>query len=432
WLKSQNDEIKKWLDTVCFPANPGEFCMVPNNRNELQMVVQGIFDDQDILQAGLLARGLPPGDYAFANLDDNSMTLAATAWGLGAYQFSKYKTMRNLRAKLCVDKCVDVKALESVVCAIYLIRDMVNTGTQDMNTHELADKVEEVAHAHGATFSKIVGKDLLKANYPMIYAVGKGSVSEPQLLELRWGDPEHPKVTLVGKGVCFDTGGLNLKFSDGMRYMKKDMAGAAHVLGLAQMIMQQGLPINLRVLIPAVENAISGNAYHPGDVLQSRKGLTVEVTNTDAEGRLVLGDALTEAASESPELIIDIATLTGAARAALGTELSAMFTDDETLAMKILEHSFNVVDPIWRLPLYKPYRTLLQSPVADLTNAVLIPNTGGAITAALFLQEFVGSQTSWVHFDIMGWNLLARHVGIEGAEANVVRALFAYLKERFT
>lgn len=432
WVNKQTAETQAWINTMSFTAIPSEICLIPNNRNELQMVVQGIIDNNDMMQVGTLARCLPPGDYRLA-IEDNLrfLTLASTAWGLGAYQFCRYKLGQKFNAKLCLDERLDAEELQSVVSAVHLIRDMVNTGPQDMNTSQIAAKAREIATAHGAKLHEIVGDDLLKANYPMIHAVGRGSHFPPHLLDLRWGNPEHPKVTLVGKGVCFDTGGLDLKSDVGMRFMKKDMAGAAHVLGLAQMVMQRNLPINLRVLMPVVENAISGNAYHPGDVLTSRKGITVEINNTDAEGRLILADALTEAVSESPELIIDIATLTGAARAALGTDLSAMFTDDEALAQDLLEHSSAELDPIWRMPLYKPYKMLLKSVVADLSNAVLMANTGGAITAALFLQEFVGSQVPWVHFDIMAWNPLTKPQGTEGAEANVVRALYAYLSERF-
>jgi leucyl aminopeptidase len=432
WLTQQKDSLRSWAHRVGFQARKGEICIVPATDGGISAVLLGVSDREDALQVGILPSKLPAGNYSLA-LDGeiHMLSCAATAWGLGSYRFTRYKSAEPYTAKLLIPSQCDAAEINQTVSAIYRVRDLINTSPQDMNTSHLAAAAHEVAQECGAEYNQIEGVDLLTENYPMIYAVGKGSESEPHLIDLHWGKKTHPKVTLVGKGVCFDTGGLDLKNADGMRYMKKDMGGAAHVLGLAQMIIQAKLPIQLRVLIPAVENAISGSAYHPGDVLKSRKGLTVEVTNTDAEGRLILADALTEAASEEPVLIIDIATLTGAARVALGHEIGALFTDDDTLANDLLRHAKITQDPLWRLPIYQNYRAALDSPVADLCNAAMPPFTAGAINAALFLKEFVGEKISWAHLDIMAWNPRATSTGPEGAEANAIRAIYSYLKERF-
>jgi leucyl aminopeptidase len=300
-----------------------------------------------------------------------------------------------------------------------------------MGPADLSSAAKKLAAEYKAKFSEIVGDDLLKQNYPAIHAVGRASTNPPRLIDITWGNKKHPKLTLVGKGVCFDTGGLDIKPAAGMLGMKKDMGGAAHVLGLASLIMHAKLPVRLRVLIPAVENVISGNAYKPGDVINTRKGLTVEIGNTDAEGRVILADALFEASSEKPELILDFATLTGAARVAMGTDISALFTNDNHLANELINLGEKLLDPIWRMPLYTPYRKLIESPIADLNNAPL-SLYGGAITAALFLKEFVGNNISWAHFDIMAWNASSSSAHPEGAEAMAIRAVFEYLQHRFS
>jgi len=297
-----------------------------------------------------------------------------------------------------------------------------------MPTH-LSDAIKAVGAMFGASVTEIVGDDLLTQNYPMIHAVGRASVIAPRLIDLRWGHENHPKVTLVGKGVCFDTGGLDLKPASGMALMKKDMGGAATLLGVAQAVMSAKLPVRLRLLVPAVENAVSGNAFRPSDVLATRKGITVEVGNTDAEGRLVLGDALTEAASEYPALLIDCATLTGAARTALGPDLPAMFTDNEALAGDLIAAAAHTFDPLWRLPLWAPYRKMIDSKVADINNAGESP-FAGAITAALFLKEFVGEAAPWVHIDLYAWNKSSRPGRPEGGEAYCQRALFELIAKR--
>ncbi len=432
WLETQEPSLRNWVQRFGFRAKKGEVCLVPKSEDNILCVILGIADREDALQVGILPSKLPEGVYSLAvDWKDSLLDCAAIAWGLGGYRFTRYKKSEPYRAKLVIPASSDSSEIQRTVTAIYRVRDLINTTPHDMNTTHLAAAAQEIARECGASFNQIIGADLLTENYPMIYAVGKGSESEPQLIDLRWGNQNHPKVTLVGKGVCFDTGGLDLKSADGMRLMKKDMAGAAHVLGLAQMIMQANLPIQLRVLIPAVENAISGSSYHPSDVLKSRKGLTVEVGNTDAEGRLILADALTEAASEKPELIIDIATLTGAARVSLGHEIGALFTDDDTLANELLKHSKITLDPLWRLPIYKPYREGLESPVADISNIAIPMFTAGAINAAVFLKEFVGEGISWAHFDIMAWNPRASYMGPEGGVANAIRAIYSYLKQRF-
>ncbi len=432
WLVSQAEPIRDWASQVNFKAKKAEICVVPAEKTGIMCVLLGVADRNDALQVGVLSSRLPSGRYSLVSeWSEPLLSSAAIAWGLGSYRFTRYKKAEPYGAKLFIPSLCDADDIQRIVSATYRVRDLINTPPQDMNTHNLAAAAHMLAEECGAEFNQIEGVDLLTEHYPMIYSVGKGSESEPYLLDLRWGKKTDPKLTLVGKGVCFDTGGLDLKSADGMRTMKKDMAGAAHVLGLAQMIMQAQLPVQLRVLIPAVENAISGKAYHPSDVLNSRKGLTVEVTNTDAEGRLILADALTEAAREEPDLIIDIATLTGAARVALGHEIGALFTDDEQLASDLLRHAEITRDPLWRLPLYTPYRPALDSPVADLCNAATAPYNAGAITAALFLKEFVSPDSSWAHIDIMAWNPRATSLGPEGGEANSIRAVYSYLKERF-
>ena len=295
---------------------------------------------------------------------------------------------------------------------------------------QLATATQALGQAFGASVDQLIGDELLAQNYPLIHAVGRASAHPPRLLDLRWGDPGHPKITLIGKGVCFDSGGLDLKPSSAMRLMKKDMGGAATALGLARLIMSSGLPVRLRVLVAAVENAVAGNAFRPGDVLRSRRGLTVEIHNTDAEGRLVLCDALAEASDERPELMIDFATLTGAARVALGTDMPALFCNDDELANGLLTAAAQEQDPFWRLPLHRPYRDMLDSKIADLANASE-SSYAGAITAALFLQEFVPTDLPWVHFDLMAWNLKTQPGRPEGGEAMGLRALFAWLEQRY-
>ncbi|MDX1451689.1 MAG: leucyl aminopeptidase family protein [Oleiphilaceae bacterium] len=412
--------------------------LVLGETGELSYVVYCIADITDYFVAGELPNLLPAGNYAL-ELDDldktdlNPETLQqrfAESWGLAAYRYDRYKSDERPPANLSLS---DVKLRDrarATVKAISLTRDLVNAPASDMMPEHLSEASRQLAAEYGAEFNEIVGDDLLSQNYPMIHAVGRASVHAPRLIDLHWGDPKHPKITLVGKGVCFDSGGLNLKPGNYMRLMKKDMGGAAHVLGLAELIMANKLPVRLRVLVPAVENAVSGNAFRPGDVLPTRKGLTVEIDNTDAEGRLVLCDALAEADTEQPDVLIDFATLTGACRVALGTELPGMFCNNDDLAHGIFSGGSRSGDPVWQLPLHKPYQDMLKSDIADTVNSAASPYAG-AITAALYLQLFVSDTTPWLHFDVMAWNLRKLPGRPVGGEAFGIRAVFAYLQERF-
>ncbi|MFM8355107.1 MAG: leucyl aminopeptidase family protein, partial [Gammaproteobacteria bacterium] len=323
----------------------------------------------------------------------------------------------------------DLAAIGALAFATGLARDLINTPAADLQPGHLAAEAEALADTHGAPCSVLTGDELLDANFNTIHAVGRAAYDEPRLIDFSWGDPAHPLVVLVGKGVCFDSGGLDIKPPNGMRTMKKDMGGAAITLGLAHLVMAAGLPVRLRVLIPAVENAIDGNAFRPGDVIATWKGLTVEIDNTDAEGRLILCDALALAAADKPALIVDFATLTGAARSAVGTELAAMFCNDDSIASAISAAGERVDDPVWRMPLHEPYAAMLESKIADLVNSASSPYAG-AITAALFLERFV-DHCPWVHFDVMAWNVRNRPGRPEGGEAMGMRAVFEFLRERF-
>lgn len=426
WLESQTAFVKQWLSANKFHPEAVKFNIIPDPLGKINFVLLSVPENNNFWTAGLLPFSLPEGIYHF---EKPSFDLSIV-WGLGAYQFIQYKKPLRLAAQLFLPKEIDAILVNNIVESIYWVRDLINIPTDDMGPTELSLAAENLAKNYQASFKQIIGDDLLKENYPLIHSVGRASDDAPRLIDLRWGDPKHPKVTLVGKGVCFDTGGLDIKPSSAMLLMKKDMAGAAHVLGLARMIMEAGLPICLRVLIPAVENAVSGNAYRPGDILKSRKGLTVEIGNTDAEGRLVLSDALCEAASDKPELLIDISTLTGAARVALGTDLAALFANQNPIANEVLQHAESVSDPMWRLPLFSSYRESLDTPFADINNCS-IDSYGGAITAALFLKEFVPDTIPWIHFDLMAWNVRPRPGRPQGGEAMALRALFSYLLERF-
>lgn len=428
WLAKQNEFTRNWLATSNHRWEPAATALIPNSEGKLNRVVCCIADEKDFWSVGSLPLSLPPGIYRFEQqLPDLRFSIV---WGMGAYQFSRYKKSSKTPAQLFLADQATLSQITNIVEATHWVRDLINTPADDMGPSELAHEAVLLAKDFGAKITQTVGRELLKNNYQAIYTVGRASDDEPRLIELRWGSKTHPKVTLVGKGVCFDTGGLDLKPASGMALMKKDMSGAAHVLGLARMIMIAKLPIYLRVLMPVVENSVSGNAYRPGDVIKTRKGLTVEVGNTDAEGRLILADALAEAVSENPDLIIDIATLTGAARVAVGTELTALFTNRDELAVNLVQYGEKEFDPLWRLPLYKPYREQISSTIADINNASPEP-FAGSITAALFLKEFVPDEIPWVHLDMMAWNTKTKPGRPAGGEATSLRALFAYLQDRF-
>lgn len=428
WLASQNEETKTWLAANQFRPEVSKIQIIPDAKHNIAQVLCCVTEAENFWEIGNLSIVLPEATYRF-EVPESLYYSYALAWALGAYQFTRYKKPLCNPAKLYLSQTLFEK-VGNIAEAIYLVRDLINTPTDDMGPTELGDIAKKLANDYGATCKQIIGDELLKQNYATIYTVGRASDDAPRLIDLRWGNSQHPKVTLVGKGVCFDTGGLDLKSSSYMLLMKKDMAGGAHALGLARMIMQAKLPVCLRVLIPAVENAVAGNAYRPGDIIKSRKGLTIEIGNTDAEGRLILADALTEAVSEKPELLIDLSTLTGAARVALGTELPALFANHDGLAEALIQHGIKNRDPMWRLPLFGLYREFLNSNIADINNNSTEPYAG-AITAALFLKEFVPDDIPWVHFDMMAWNLRPRPGRPQGGEAMTLRALFSYLEERF-
>lgn len=431
WLERQDEPTRRWLAATGFQGKPGSICLIPSSPAALGKVIAAIQSRSDPWALGDLPVALPAQDYYLeASWPAELLERALVGWGLGAYQFTRYRSEEQPRARLAVPQTCDAAAVRNAIEAIYLIRDLINTPAEDMMPEQLADAMARLAREFGGEFQQMVGEELLANNFPAIHAVGRASQRTPRLLDLRWGDESHPKLTLVGKGVCFDSGGLDLKPAKAMRLMKKDMGGAAHAVGLARLIMAAVLPVRLRVIVAAVENAVSGNALRPGDIIRTRKGLTVEIDNTDAEGRLILADALAEGGREKPDLMVDFATLTGAARTALGTDIPALFCLQDEVAAELLSGAEYEQDPLWRLPLYRPYRALLESKIADLINAPDSPYAG-AITAALFLSEFVPEETPWVHFDLMAWNLTSRPGRPEGGEAMGIRGVFRYLLERF-
>lgn len=427
-----NSATNTWIDSIQFLPKPGEVCLVPGKGGVVDRVLIGTRESPDLWTLAHLPYRLPQGLYELAQSEDCGVHGGlALGWALGSYKFSRYRKPTRDPAQLVVPDAKVLADARRLAEATFLVRDLINTPANDMGPAELVQVGQQVAEVGRAAFSVISGEDLLTQGYPAIYAVGQGSHRAPHLIDIRWGPTDAPKVTLVGKGVCFDSGGLDIKPADNMLLMKKDMGGAAHVLGLAQSVMAQNLRINLRVLIPAVENSISGRSFRPGDVIRTRSGKTVEVGNTDAEGRLILCDALAEADLENPELIIDVATLTGAARVAVGTSIAAMFTGSDKLADDLGRCSMVQQDPIWRLPLWSGYQDDLNSRVADLNN---IPDHryAGAITAALFLQAFVSNPETWVHFDIMGWNTTDLPGRPLGGEALSMRTLDAFIARRYS
>jgi leucyl aminopeptidase len=432
-IAQNHPDSQAWAEATGFKADPNSICLVPGEGGSIAKVLVGRPDGVNTWTLGNLSTALPPHTYT---LDDDWTPEQATklwlGWRLGEYRFTTYKRPKaQIRATLVPPARADAAYVQHTVAATALVRDLINTPAGDMGPEQLEAAAQALADTHAAEISVIQGDDLLQQGYPLIHAVGRASHQAPRLIDLTWGQADHPKITLVGKGVCFDTGGLDIKPAAGMKLMKKDMGGAAHVLGLAAMIMGLQLPVRLRVLIPAVENSIAGNALHPLDVVPSRRGLTVEVGNTDAEGRLVLADALWEAVSEEPEpeLLIDFATLTGAARIALGTELPACFCNDPTVAATLLDRGIQTDDLLWQMPLHQPYRPMIDSKVADLSN-ISDSSYGGAITAALFLKEFTKPTIPWVHIDVMAWNTRSLPGRPEGGEAIAMRAVFALIQSR--
>jgi leucyl aminopeptidase len=431
WVKKQPADLKKWLALHEFAGKAGSYIALPDTNGTIDKILCGVEFPLNIWSIAHLPTKIPAGTYhmegSFKADEANNLTLG---WALATYEFSKYKKSSKKFAELVAPKNCYIPLTKSFFEAICWARDLINTPANDMNPEALAGEAASWAKGEKAKVNIIKGEELLKKNYPMIYTVGKAADPPPHLVDINFPRKNAPKITLVGKGVTFDTGGLDIKTASGMKIMKKDMGGAANVLALAKVIIETKLPVQLRILLPIVENAVSGNAMRPLDIVPTRKGITVEIGNTDAEGRLILCDALFEADNETPDLIIDCSTLTGAARVALGTDIPVFFTDDNKLAGKLLEISERESDPLWRLPLWKGYRSMLDTPNADLSND---PDSsyGGAITAALFLKEFISKTKSWIHVDMMAWNLQNKAGRPQGGEAMAIRALYQLIKENY-
>jgi leucyl aminopeptidase len=424
-------ELSAFADAAGFEPKAGRQLLLPGKNGQafggVLFGLEGADETKDLFSPGRLPQNLPSGTYRFAN-EPHDTRLAALAFALGTYRFTRYRKAEARDIKLDLPQSVDRDDLQRIVEAVTLARDLINTPANDMGPAQLEQAARKLAARHSATINAIIGDDLLAQNFPLIHAVGRAAATAPRLIDMSWGDAAHPRVTLVGKGVCFDTGGLDIKPDTGMLNMKKDMGGAATALALAHMIMARGLKLRLRVLIPAVENSIAGSSFRPRDIYTSRNGITVEIGNTDAEGRLILADALTLADEDKPELIADFATLTGAARVALGPDLPAFFTDDDALAGELTQSGTAENDPLWRLPLWRPYESMLESKVADINNVG--GSQGGAITAALFMRRFVAAK-SWVHFDLFAWTASAKAGRPEGGELQAARALYALLAARY-
>lgn len=431
WLIEQDQAVKQWLKSVNFIAEAAQVCVIPDKDGHIKFAVVGVDEETSLWSLADCPRVLAAGAY---QLQDTFKLLnaeqAALGWGLACYKFDRYSTAKASFDRQLVVPTDILNKVTPILEACYWVRNLITTPAEEMGPEQLALEAKKLSQRHQAQYKEIVGQDLLEQGYAGIYTVGRAAMQAPRLIDIKWGSDAHPKLTLVGKGVCFDSGGLDLKPSENMLLMRKDMGGAAHVLGLAQLIMAAKLPVRLRVLIPAVENAVSKESFRPGDIITARNGKTIEVGNTDAEGRVILADALVEASQEQPELIIDFATLTGAARVALGTSLPALFCNDNKLAQEIMAVGLSEHDPLWQLPLHAPYKRFVKGKFADLTNN---PGTamGGSITAALFLEYFVGENIPWMHIDLMAWNDSNQPGRPEGGEAMGMRALFAYLVKRY-
>ncbi|MEB8387171.1 leucyl aminopeptidase family protein [Rhodobacteraceae bacterium KMM 6894] len=430
WLDSQPATVRRWVEANGFTAALGTALIVPGAEGAPELALAGYGTAQARARGrfhlAAVAGGLPAGTYRLIGLDPAAAEVEALGWLLAAYAFDRYRPQTGAKARLIAPEGVDARQLEVIAAGEFLTRDLINTPANDMGPDALEAACADLAAQHGASIKVITGGDLLERNFPMIHAVGRAAAQQPRLIDMTWGET-GPTLTLVGKGVCFDTGGLNLKPGASMGLMKKDMGGAATVLGLAHMIMALGLGLRLRVLIPAVENSVSADAMRPGDILTARNGLTVEINNTDAEGRLVLADALALGAEDAPDLMVSMATLTGAARVAVGPDLSPFYTDDAALAKTLEDGAAHVADPVWRMPFHTPYEALIEPGIADLDNA---PKGGfaGSITAALFLRRFAG-ETRYMHFDIYGWNPTAAPARPKGGVGMGARALLAILPD---
>jgi leucyl aminopeptidase len=442
WKTGAPARQRQWAQDSGFKAGPGQICALPDTGGRIESYLVGEHKQGQLAQLAGMPGKLPEGVYQLRSAwDTHGRVLAALGWGLSAYRFDRYKQKQGQRhdelnggtAKLLLEDDIadEVVALCDAQC---LVRDLVNTPTEHMGPSQLADAVVRESDRYDAESDVVYGDDLLTENFPAIHAVGRAadypSGRAPQLVKLSWGREDAPLLAIVGKGVCFDTGGLDLKSAAGMALMKKDMGGAAHALALATLVMRHELPVRLMLLIPAVENSVSGNAYRPGDVISTRKGLSVEIGNTDAEGRVILSDALALACEHLPDLVIDFATLTGAARIALGADLPPLFSNHIEVAAAIQQAGDAVEDPLWTLPLYQPYKEQIKSPIADLNNTAK-SSFGGCITAALFLEHFVEPEIPWVHIDTFAWNQSNRPGRPEGGEALGLRAVFSYLQSRY-
>ena len=411
-----------------FSAMAGQSVRMPDSEGRLGDILFGLGDGCDGLAVAALSGCLPEGDYEVAAAPrDWPFAWTAAGWADGAYRFTKYLKSPHSPPRLVIPGDAPGDALSREAEAVRLCRDMVNTPAEDMGPNAIQAVMSELAERYGARLETVIGDELLKRNYPMVHTVGRAGPVEPRFLELEWGDPDHPELALVGKGVAFDTGGLNIKTGDSMRLMKKDMGGAAHAIALASLVMGADLPVHLKLYIPTVENAVSGEAFRPGDVLDTRKGLTVEIDNTDAEGRLILCDALARAGEGDPDLILDFATLTGAARVALGPDLPPFYTDSEEIAGELVRQAAAAGEPVWRMPLWRPYKSMLESSIADISNAG--GRMAGSITAAVYLSQFVDAD-SWVHFDVWAWRE-GKYGRPAGGAATGLRASWNWLRARY-
>jgi len=428
WREAQPPSCRHWLDTQGFQAAPATLALLPDG-NGLAGAVLGIGDTHDPFAYAHAPFALPETNWTPASptVDAAALSALQLGWGLGAYRFVRYRQLPARGPALLVLPGFNDPALD-ILAAVTRVRDLVNTPAEDMGPEDLDALVQQIAAAHGAQCDAIVGDALVQHNFPAIHAVGRASHRAPRLLRLDWGEPGHPHIVIVGKGVCFDTGGLDLKPADGMRHMKKDMGGAAHAIALAELVMKRHLPLRITLLVPALDNAVGPASYRPGDVIRTRKGIHVEVDNTDAEGRIVLCDALTLAGELAPAMILDFATLTGAARVALGPDLPALFSNDDVLANALLDAGQHQYDPLWRMPLWRPYLRYLGSQVADLANAG--SRMAGSITAALYLQRFIPDNIPWAHLDVYAWNDQPRPGRPQGGEALGLRAVYAMLEAR--
>ena len=434
WLSGQSDFLIKWFKSNHFDARHGDVCLVPDKQGNLEKIIVG-FSKSDFWFGGHILRKVPVGSYYIDTIFTENENIDikkikenfCISWSLGSYSYIRYKSKSYEEvSKIFYPEGLDRENSTKLVESAFITRDLINTPTEDLSPLKLAGYCRSLAKKYNAEFKVIKGKDLIEENFPAIHAVGRGSANEPYLIEMCKGDPNKPKLTLVGKGVCFDSGGLDLKNSSGMRLMKKDMGGAANVIGLANWILGLDLPIRIKMLIPAVENMVSSNSFKPGDIISTRKGISVEVGNTDAEGRLILADALTYGCEDKPDLLIDCATLTGSARSALGPDIPALFSNSDFLAQELIEYGKEADDPIWRLPLWRDYLRLIQSKIADINNSGT-SSFAGAITAALFLESFVDQNVNWIHLDMYCWNNEDRPGRPLGGEAQGQRALFNFI-----